>query len=283
MLNFCVFCRKYTPFHRIFEFCVYISVTQISISMKFITTLALSLFLSLASVAQISQKEKKALLDLYSHTQGDSWNIPWNLEDAPTTWKGVTIINNKVIALSLANNNLQGNLPETLGNLKNLKVLNLHKNKIEGSIPETLTDIKGLKVLNLSFNKLNGTLPSNLTQLFALEYLDVFFNNLTGELPEDIGNLTKLRRLSLYSNDFTGQLPASIVALENIKDVQISSNRFYGELPEGIIALPSLKRLSLFDNNFSGDLPENLNSKNLEELSYHGNSFNEITTAIAGG
>lgn len=252
-------------------------------TMKFITTLALSLFVSFMTLAQISLKEKKALLDLYSHTQGDSWNTTWNIEDAPTTWKGVTIINNKVIALSLANNNLQGVLPETLGNLENLKVLNLHKNKIEGTIPETLTTIVGLKVLNLSFNKLNGSLPQNLTQLVALEYLDVFFNNLTGELPEDIGNLTKLRRLSLYSNDLTGELPASIANLENIKDVQISSNRFYGELPEGISTLPSLKRLSLFDNNFSGDLPENLNSQNLEELSYHGNSFNEVTTAIAGG
>lgn len=245
--------------------------------MKTITTLALALFVSFNTFAQISSSEKQALVDIYTKTNGSSWTNSWDMEQSPKSWKGVVVLNNKVIALTLNDNNLTGELPESIGNLTSLKVLNLHKNNITGTIPQSITGIKGLKVLNISFNKLEGTLPTHLTDLASLEYLDLFFNNLTGELPADLGNLKNLKRISLYSNNFEGKLPASIQELQKLRDIQISSNNFNGELPVGIASLNSLKRLSIFDNKFSGEFPEMINTLDLQELAYQNNKFNPTT------
>lgn len=273
--------EKNNTFIVLIEILIKLVPPKSSNNMKIFTTLALSLIVSFNAIAQITPTEKQALVDIYNQTDGDSWTNSWDLETSPKSWKGVIILNNKVIALTLTDNNLTGKLPESIGDLANLKVLNLHKNNIEGTIPQSVTAIKGLKVLNISFNKLEGSLPTNLTDLASLEYLDLFFNNLSGELPSDIGALTNLRRLSIYSNNFYGQLPASIKDLKKLNNLQISSNNFYGDLPFGIASIDSLKKLSLFDNNFSGDFPAGLNTFNLEELAYQNNNFNNPSTAIA--
>ena len=117
------------------------------------------LLVSLTSFANIPQAEKQALIDLYQSTQGDLWNTSWNLDAAPTTWEGVIIKNDRVVSLKLVNNNLVGQLPESLGNLSALTVLNLHNNKIEGTIPTNILRIDNLKILNLSLNQLSGTIP----------------------------------------------------------------------------------------------------------------------------
>jgi len=97
-------------------------------------TLTLTFFLcTLLATAQVSLKEKGALLDLYNSTNGTQWTSSWDVNQPVNSWKGVTVLNNKIIALSLTDNNLEGNLPESLGDLVHLKVLNLHKNKINGN------------------------------------------------------------------------------------------------------------------------------------------------------
>ena len=71
--------------------------------------------------AQVSTLEKNALIDLYKSTKGDSWNTTWNLTSQVNTWHGVTVENNKVIALNLSMNNLNGTIPSSIKNLSNLK------------------------------------------------------------------------------------------------------------------------------------------------------------------
>ena len=113
--------------------------------MRILTSIVLLVAFSFSALAGVSPKEKQALVDLYTATNGAEWNTTWNLDADVTTWKGVTVFRDKVIALNLVNNNLTGQLPESVGDLQNLKVLNLHKNNITGNIPATLATINGLK------------------------------------------------------------------------------------------------------------------------------------------
>ncbi|MGV6845002.1 MAG: Two component regulator three Y domain protein, partial [Lutibacter sp.] len=140
--------------------------------MKKVVTPILFLLVSLQfTFAQISQSEKNALVDLYKATHGESWNNTWDLKADVNTWYGVTIIENKVTALNLSMNNLEGKIPSTIGNLTNLKSL------------------------NLGFNKIGGNIPNEITQLNNLENLQLFMNQLNGQIPESIGNLSHLKVL----------------------------------------------------------------------------------------
>ena len=280
MLKFYVFNRLIDCFNRRFGYYIYISTTQIDNLMNKITLTFTFFLCALLATAQVSPKEKEALLDLYNVTNGSEWSSSWNIDQPVSSWKGVTILNDKVIALTLTNNNLEGSLPESIGNLVHLKVLNLHKNKISGVIPQSIQNLKNLKSLNLSFNALAGSIPGEITQLVQLEYIDLFFNGLEGELPQDINQLKKLRRLSLYNNYLSGTIPQAITSLDNMKDLQLSSNQFEGELPKGLTTMASLKRLGVFDNNFIGVVPD---LAHLEELTTTNNNFTTSGIAIVGG
>ncbi len=160
--------------------------------MKKITISIFLLFICGIITAAIPEKEKQALIDIYTSTNGDQWYHSWDLNKNPSQWKGVTILNDHVLEINLTNNNLSGTLPKSISNLTALKVFNLHKNNITGIIPNSISYPKELKSLKLSLNNLYGQIPKEIVVMNNLEYLDLFFNNLSGKLPKDISNLTKL-------------------------------------------------------------------------------------------
>jgi len=200
--------------------------------MKLLTSI-IALFITFISVAEVSTSEKQALIDLYTATNGDQWSTSWDLEAPMTSWAGVTVVNDEVVELYLMDNNLEGSIPASIGNLVHLKVLNLHKNNVTGTIPTQIGNLTELRSLNLSMNKLQGELPSTLTKLTSLEYLDVFFNEITGSLPADIGKLTGLKRINVTENKMVGSFPSSMNKLTRLSYLQLSHNNFFGAFPEG--------------------------------------------------
>ena len=140
-------------------------------------TLALCLF-SVFAFANITTQEKDALVAIYNATQGDNWTQSWDLNADVTAWQGLTIKDNKVVAIDLSFNNLVGTLPEELGNLTNLESLNLFRNRITGAIPSTIWNLKQLKVLNIAFNKLDGKLPDTIGNIENLVTLELFMNKI---------------------------------------------------------------------------------------------------------
>ena len=74
--------------------------------------------ISLVSFAAVSQKQKTALLDLYNATNGDSWKKSWDLEQPISTWHGVTLEDDNVVAINLGFNNLRGSIPKSISNLE---------------------------------------------------------------------------------------------------------------------------------------------------------------------
>jgi len=194
--------------------------------MKTLTLLFVCILTSAATFAQISETEKQALVDLYTNTNGTSWNTSWNLEAPVTTWHGVTISNNKVVAIDLGFNNLKGNIPSSIGNLTNLESLKLFFNQIEGTIPSEIGNLTKLKVLDLNSNNLVGQIPSSIGNLSQLNELLVSSNNLDGELPEEISTLTNLTSLVVFDNQLSGNIPLTYLQLTNMSELVIAENDF---------------------------------------------------------
>ncbi|KAL2456493.1 Protein TOO MANY MOUTHS [Abeliophyllum distichum] len=63
---------------------------------------------------------------------------------------------NNLIILVLSNMNLQGSIPESLGQLPKLRVLHLDRNQLNGSIPLSFSKLNGLSELRLNNNRLIG-------------------------------------------------------------------------------------------------------------------------------
>ena len=89
------------------------------------------------------------------------------------------------------------NIPDSLKNLINIKILNLSQNEFE-VIPDAIGGLKSLEKLSLISNKLSS-LPRSIGSLENLEYLDLRMNNFS-ELPGSIWSLENLKELYLENN-----------------------------------------------------------------------------------
>ncbi|CAD5332708.1 unnamed protein product [Arabidopsis thaliana] len=80
-------------------------------------------------------------------------------------------------------------------------------NKFEGEIPRSVGLLKELHVLNLSNNGFTGHIPSSMGNLIELESLDVSQNKLSGEIPPELGKLSYLAYMNFSQNQFVGLVP----------------------------------------------------------------------------
>ena len=136
------------------------------------------------SFAGVSPEEKEALVALYNATNGDNWNTTWNINGTVDSWHGVKVESDKVTEINLQFNNLEGQLPEEVGNLVHLKNLNLGFNKLSGNLPSSIKKLKDLRALELFMNRFEGQIPSGLGELKQLESLKLYSNQFTGEIPQ---------------------------------------------------------------------------------------------------
>ncbi|CAH8375214.1 unnamed protein product [Eruca vesicaria subsp. sativa] len=90
---------------------------------------------------------------------------------------------NQMFGLDLSSNELSGEIPEELGDLKRVRSLNLSRNSLTGVIPGRFTNLKSIESLDVSYNKLHGVIPSQLTMLQSLVVFNVSYNNLSGAIP----------------------------------------------------------------------------------------------------
>lgn len=195
-------------------------------------------FLSVVLFAQISNSEKQALQDLYTSTNGDSWNNSWDINQPVSEWEGVTIKDNKVVAISLLFNNMEGNLPSSIGQLTNLENLELSFNKLEGAIPSEIGSLKNLKVLAFNGNNLTGTIPTSIGNLSSLNQLHLSSNQLTGKIPQSVTKLEYLEILNVFDNDLSGEIPSDLAYSKNLKQLLAAENNFTdtNKFPEQLLS-----------------------------------------------
>ncbi|XP_034924130.1 receptor-like protein 7 [Populus alba] len=111
----------------------------------------------------------------------------WYEYSMTMTNKGVMILYEKIqdslTAIDFSSNGFEGGIPEVLGDLKALHLLNLSNNFLRGGIPSSLSNLKEIESLDLSQNKLSGEIPGELAQLTFLEVFNVSHNFLSGPIP----------------------------------------------------------------------------------------------------
>ncbi len=166
-------------------------------------------------------------------------------------------------------------LPQSIGSLINLKVLNLEGNKIK-IIPKSIDTLKSLETLNISKNQLQK-LPDSILSLSSLQELNLDSNKLK-ELPKSIGLLASLKSLSVKENKLQ-QIPSSIGNLKSLNSFNLCLNKIT-DLPQSIGLLYSLKYLNL-DNNKLVKLPCSIISiSTLKNLSLEGNKLETIPESM---
>ncbi|KAK6802417.1 hypothetical protein RDI58_000197 [Solanum bulbocastanum] len=197
-----------------------------------------------------------------------------------------TICNLKtLIALDLVSNNLEGTIPQCLGEKTTsyLKVISLHGNKLTGKVPPSLINCEYLRLLDLGNNQLNDTFPNWLGDLPNLKILSLRSNKLHGPIKYS-GNTNlfpQLQIMDLSSNGFSGNLPESLLGnLQAMKKIDESTRtpQFEGHIPSIVGDLIGLRTLNLSHNVLEGHIPASL--QNLSVLESLDLSSNKISGGI---
>ena len=208
---------------------------------------AVSLLLcSPVSVAQVPQAEREALIALYTSTSGESWyfNNGWlGPVGSECTWEGVSCNSSHVTGLELDGNNLDGRIPQQIGDLPGLGQLRLASNHLRDAIPSQVGSLSNLWALDLASNELTGGIPSEIGSLSQLRTLDLAGNQLSGPIPPDLGNLTQLRKLYLELNHLSGEVPGELGLGTSLLFLNVASNRLTGKIPASLTQLLGLNPL----------------------------------------
>ncbi|XP_042016951.1 receptor like protein 22-like [Salvia splendens] len=85
--------------------------------------------------------------------------------------------------IDLSSNHFEKEIPDAIGSLTSLYLLNLSHNSLTHAIPRSLGALTELGSLDLSSNKLTGRIPDELTKLDFLSFLNLSYNHLTGLIP----------------------------------------------------------------------------------------------------
>lgn len=263
--------------------------------------------------------EYQALRDLYESLAGAAWTIKTNWPESAegiiditaaqmADWYGVDETNGDIDRLILLNNNLAGQIPESISTLSalstidfrinningplpssitsltNLVSLQIYDNEISGPIPEDIGDLDQLLILDISNNNFFGPIPASIGQLVNLTRLHVNSNGgLNGSLPESFYDLTDLTFLGVYGTDIGGQLSNSIGNLTQLEEFWGQSNEWSGPLPANLSTISTLEKLYLFDNNFSGSIPTSYGGfSSLTHLHLHSNELDGTLPAELG-
>eukprot|EP00588_Corethron_pennatum_P024986 CAMPEP_0194333782 /NCGR_PEP_ID=MMETSP0171-20130528/63943_1 /TAXON_ID=218684 /ORGANISM="Corethron pennatum, Strain L29A3" /LENGTH=508 /DNA_ID=CAMNT_0039096159 /DNA_START=129 /DNA_END=1655 /DNA_ORIENTATION=- len=222
--------------------------------------------------------ERYIMALVYFATNGIRWSDKdaWLSEWSICTWKGISCSNAKtgkvVTKILLAKNELRGEIPEEISELKFLQEVMLSENKLRGPIPQSLNNLKYLQVLLLEDNALEGELPGSLFSAPALEALYVHWNFLTGTIPDEMSQDSPIRSLSLSRNKFRGYLPRTLGNLRNLEELWVWDAGISGTIPHGLYDLPSLRKLDFGSNALVGTISTKIgNLKKLTELNFDDN------------
>jgi Leucine-rich repeat (LRR) protein len=110
--------------------------------------------------------------------------------------------------------------PKELFEMKKLEAIKLRSNPIK-YLPDRLGSMVNLKILNISYCLLTE-LPASLYDLHNLCHLDVSYNRL-GKIDEDVTRLSKLKTL-IYDGNEIEYLPACMLKMKHLERVSVRNN-----------------------------------------------------------
>lgn len=182
-----------------------------------------------------------------------------------------------LLVLDLSRNKLTGIIPKTIGKLKYLQRMSFRSNQLEGYIPNELCQMSGLGELFLYDNLLIGQIPECLSELKFIKIISLGSNKLNSTIPSDLWSLSDLLSLNLSKNYLSGHLSSDIGSLKGIRQVDLSSNQLSGDIPSSIDGCQSLEILYLSNNEFKGNIPKSLgNVRGLSILDLSNNNLSGL-------
>jgi len=164
-------------------------------------------------------------------------------------------INNKLEFLALHKNGLNGMLPNSFTNLKEIWHLDLSDNELEGTVPTILGTLSNLEYLFVSQNAfVPGPIPEFLTKLFKLEELSMKSTYRTGVIPPFLGDLSNMVLLDLDNNQLSGAIPTELGQLSKLQFLLLNRNLLTSAIPDEVNDLRYIRVLYLDGNDVSGNL-----------------------------
>ncbi|KAJ2003700.1 cysteinyl-tRNA synthetase [Coemansia thaxteri] len=124
--------------------------------------------------------------------------------------------------LDLSGNDMKRMRYAPLNKLVHLTTLMLRNNRLV-DLPDSLAELRSLRVLNVSNNNLPA-FPLVVTKIEALEDLDISLNRIP-DIPNDISSLVRLVRLNVMGNSLTGNLPEGLGRLSKLEELDVRQNK----------------------------------------------------------
>jgi len=175
----------------------------------------------------------------------------WLDDSDECEWRGVICDSNNFMShldlqkdlQSLASFGLTGTLPEEIGFLSTLTVIQL-----------------GNSVITPGFSLgIGGTIPTSFARLSNLRQVYLWGNSFTSPIPDEwLAKASSLEYLLLNDNEFQGTINTQFTSLSNLIECDLYSNSFTGAIPEGFGKLNRLTSLYLADNTLASSIPEDL-------------------------
>ncbi|KAL5566087.1 hypothetical protein UlMin_029251 [Ulmus minor] len=185
---------------------------------------------------------------------------------------------------SMQDNDIAGNIPESIGNLSSLVHLNLSYNSLDGKLPASFGKLGQLQRLYLGKNRLLGPIPDDMGKMDNLGLLYLNDNLINGSISPFLGNLSQLRYLSLSHNRLSGKFPIELTQCSLLMLLDLSYNHLQGSVPAQIGLLKDLVfSLNLSNNNFEGHIPDTIgNMVSVEAIDLSKNNFSGVIPSLIG-
>lgn len=182
---------------------------------------------------------------------------------------------NRLKELHLAQNNLTGMLPNSMGQLTALVTLDLHGNNISGPLLTFIGHFTALRTLDLYGNHLDGVITEeHFNSAKSLQFIDMSYNSLNIKISEEWRPPFRLST-GIFARCQIGPLfPSWLQWQVDIVYLDISSTGIADTLPQWFSnTFSNLKKLDISNNQLSGSLPRNMDIMSLAYLDLNSNQL----------
>ncbi|KAJ0733413.1 putative leucine-rich repeat domain superfamily [Helianthus annuus] len=161
-----------------------------------------------------------------------------------------------IVVYDVTNNNLTGEIPPWICEVKSLQVLDISSNMMTGTLPLCLGNLSNsLSYLDLKQNNFHGPML-NPSHGCLFKKIDLSENRFSGKVSRSLANCINLEFLSLATNYFEDVSPLWLETHPKLQVLILRSNKFYGAI-QGLSSSQflQLRIIDISNNGFSGQLP----------------------------
>ncbi|CAH9115462.1 unnamed protein product [Cuscuta epithymum] len=215
---------------------------------------------------------KKGFKEDHSGKVLNSWDSKsLKADGCPRNWYGITCSEGHVTSIVLNGVGLIGKLDfPAISSLKMLRNLSVANNQLRGNVTGLFAQLGGILFVDISGNKLFGSLDLETRKGYSsfvskVKYLNISHNNMSGELFPH-GGMPSFDSLEVFDasyNMFVGKLP-SFNFVASLQILRLGNNKLSGSPPQGLLQQSSM---ILFELDVSHNELEDKNPRTQNALS----------------